>query len=198
MPVKRFRDVSEMEGGLGEELPVLDAGADLRLRPLTEEDAGGILELFGDPAVVRFTTIPRLASQADARDFIAGVREGFLAGTLYQWGIELDGELVGTCTLAAIDRRHRRAELGFAVLRCRWGRRVASRALPPVIDFAFERLGLHRLEADADPRNEASLRVLERFGFRREGLLRERYFQEGEAQDAVVFGLLRRDWRGGA
>lgn len=59
-------------------------------------------------------------------------------------------------------------------------RRVASRALPPVIEPAFERLGLHRLEADADPMNEASLRVLERLGFRREGLRRERYVQEDE------------------
>jgi RimJ/RimL family protein N-acetyltransferase len=49
-----------------------------------------------------------------------------------------------------------------------------------VIEPAFERLGLHRLEADADPMNEASLRVLERLGFRREGLRRERYVQEDE------------------
>lgn len=177
-----------------EDLPILEGGGGLRLRPLTDDAAGEVLELFGDPGVVRFMSIQRLASEAEAREFIAGIQGGFLSGTLYQWGIELDGEFVGTCTLAGIDRQHRRAELGFAVLRRRWGRRVASRALPPVIDFAFGRLGLHRLEADADPRNEASLRVLERLGFRREGLLREHYFQEGEAQDAVVFGLLRRDW----
>lgn len=181
--------------GLGEDLPILDGGEGLRLRSLADSDAGAVFELFGDPEVVRFMSVRRLASEAEARDFIAGTRESFLSGTLYQWGIELEGELVGTCTLADIDRQHRRAELGFAVLRRWWGRRVVSRALPPVIEFAFERLGLHRLEADADPRNEASLRVLERLGFRREGLLRERYFQEGEAQDAVVFGLLRREWR---
>jgi RimJ/RimL family protein N-acetyltransferase len=179
----------------GEHLPILDDGGGLRLRPLVDGDAGAVFELFGDPGVVRFMSVRRLESEAEARDFIVGIRESFLSGTLYQWGIELERELVGTCTLAGIDREHRRAELGFAVLRRRWGRGVASRALPAVIDFAFERLGLHRLEADADPRNEASLRVLERLGFRREGLLRERYFQEGEAQDAVVFGLLRREWR---
>lgn len=180
--------------GLGEDLPILDGGEGLRLRPLADGDAGVILELFGDPGVVRFMSIRRLANETEARAFIAGVRDGFLGGTLYQWGIELERELVGTCTLVGIDRQHRRAELGFAVLRRWWGRRVASRALPPVIDFAFERFGLHRLEADADPRNEASLRLLERLGFRREGRLRERYFQDGEAQDAVVFGLLRREW----
>jgi RimJ/RimL family protein N-acetyltransferase len=183
--------------GLGEDLPILDGGGGLRLRPLKYGDAGVILKLFGDPEVVRFMSVRRLASEAEARDFIAGIRDGFLSGTLYQWGIELEGKLGGTCTLAGIERQHRRAELGFAVLRRWWGRRVVSRALPPVIEFAFERLGLHRLEADADPRNEASLRVLERLGFRREGLLLERHFQEGEAQDAVAFGLLRREWQKG-
>jgi len=183
--------------GFGEQLPVLDGGGGLRLRPLADGDAGAVFELFGDPEVVRFMSVRRLASEGEARDFIAGIWDGFLSGTLYQWGIELERELVGTCTLAGIERQHRRAELGFAVLRRWWGRRVVSRALPPVIELAFEHLGLHRLEADADPRNEASLRVLERLGFRREGLLRERFFQEDEAQDAVVFGLLRREWRGG-
>lgn len=183
--------------GLGEDVPSLDDGGGLRLRHLADGDAGAVFELFGAPEVVRFMSVRRLRSEAEARDFIAGIQDGFLSGTLYQWGIELERELVGTCTLAGIERQHRRAELGFAVLRRWWGRRVVSRALPPVIEFAFERLGLHRLEADADPRNEASLQVLERLGFRREGLLRERYFQEGEAQDAVVFGLLRREWRKG-
>jgi RimJ/RimL family protein N-acetyltransferase len=63
-----------------------------------------------------------------------------------------------------------------------------------MIQFTFERLDLRRIEADADPRNAASIRVLERLGFQREGLLRERYIQLGEVQDAMMFGLLRRDW----
>ncbi len=67
-------------------------------------------------------------------------------------------------------------------------------ALPAVIEFAFNRLKLHRIGADADPRNVASIRVLEKLGFRSEGLLRECYFHMGEVQDALVFGLLRRDW----
>ena len=63
-----------------------------------------------------------------------------------------------------------------------------------MIGFAFSRLGLRRLEADVDPRNVASLRLLERFGFKREGLLRERYCMNAELQDAVLLALLRREW----
>ncbi len=64
--------------------------------------------------------------------------------------------------------------------------------------FAFEVLDLHRLEADVDPRNARSIRALERAGFTREGHQRERYWQYGDWQDALLYGLLRRDWEGGA
>jgi RimJ/RimL family protein N-acetyltransferase len=67
-----------------------------------------------------------------------------------------------------------------------------------LIRFAFGQLDLHRLEADADPLNAASIAVLERQGFKREGLLRERYFMQGEPQDAAYYGLLRREWTGAA
>jgi ribosomal-protein-alanine N-acetyltransferase len=179
---------------LGDQLPTLQ-GDGLLLRWLIPPDATAIFELFGDPDVLRFTAVPPLETPADADRFIAEAREDFERGREYQWGIELEGEIVGTCKLYEVDRQHRRAGLGFAIVKRMWGRRVVSRAIPAVLDFAFERLGLHRVEADADPRNEGSLRALRRFGFREEGVLRERYFQFGEAQDAVMFGLLRREWR---
>ena len=73
---------------------------------------------------------------------------------------------------------------------------MATEAVELLLGFAFERLGLHRLEADADPQNVGSLRVLERQGFRREGYLRERWHTLGQVQDAVFLGLLRREWKG--
>jgi RimJ/RimL family protein N-acetyltransferase len=65
--------------------------------------------------------------------------------------------------------------------------------LPVIVLFAFEVLGLHRLVADVDPRNTPSVRLLEWLGFQREGYLREHYFQSGEIQDAVLYGLLERE-----
>ncbi|HXI51903.1 MAG TPA: GNAT family protein, partial [Candidatus Saccharimonadales bacterium] len=67
-------------------------------------------------------------------------------------------------------------------------------ALPTLLEFAFGRLGLQRVCADADPQNTPSIRVLERLGFVREGLLRQHYFVQGEAQDALVYGLLKSEW----
>jgi ribosomal-protein-alanine N-acetyltransferase len=180
--------------GLGTGLPTL-TGDGVVLRWITLDDTASVLELFSDIEVIRYTTIQRMESEADSRGFIAEIHESFAAGTLYQWGAEVDGRIAGICTLAGIDRMHRRASLGFALAREFWGRRVMSRAVPLVLDFGFHVLALHRIEADADPRNTASIRLLERLGFVHEGHLRERYFQLGEAQDAVVFGMLRSEWR---
>ena len=178
---------------LGDHLPTLH-GDDLVLRWMTTEDVPALRAIFSDADVVRFMSIAQLTSQDATLAFLDRIHNGFDGGTLYQWGVQLEEAIVGTCTVASINRDHRRAELGFALAKRFWGRGLMRQALPRVVDFAFERLHLHRIEADTDPRNVASMRVLERLGFQQEGFLRERYFQFGEAQDAVVFGLLRREW----
>ena len=71
-------------------------------------------------------------------------------------------------------------------------------ALTALFGFAFGPMALRRLEADVDPRNENSLRILGRLGFRREGLLRERWNVGGEIQDTAFLGLLAREWRSAA
>lgn len=70
----------------------------------------------------------------------------------------------------------------------------ATEALKALVSYAFEVMGLRRLEADVYPRNAASIRTLERLGFQREGFLRERWHVNGEIQDAIFYGLLRREW----
>ena len=180
---------------LGIHLPTLRSDG-LLLRWLTNEDVSSLRAIFSDADVVRFMSIAQLVSETAVLQFLDEIHNGFQAGTLYQWGVQFEQDIVGTVTLWRIDRRHRRAELGFALAKAFWGRGLMLHALPAVVEFAFKRLDLHRLEADTDPRNIASIRVLERLGFQREGRLRERYFQSGEIQDSVIFGLLRRDWDG--
>lgn len=181
---------------LGSRLPTLK-GDGLELRWMTAADLPALSAIFADPQVVRYMTTEPLVTRAAVEQYLLSIHQGFLEGSLYQWGIELDGEIVGTCTLAGLDRQNHHGDLGFALRRDCWGRGLILRALPALIDFAFERLKLHRIGADADPRNAASIRVLEKLGFRREGLRRECYFHMGEVQDALLFGLLRREWASG-
>lgn len=182
---------------LGDRLPTLDAGP-VRLRGLTAADVPALFAIFGDPEVTRYWGFDALPDLAAAATLLAEIHQEFRDRALFQWGVEADGQLVGTCTLARLDPAHRRAELGFALGRASWGRGYMAAALPAVLAFAFGRLGLHRVYADADPRNLRSIRALERLGFVREGVLREHYLVRGEAQDGVVFGLLRSEWAGAA
>lgn len=179
------------------EPPVL-AAERLVLRRLRAGDAAQVLEVFGDPEVMRYWSTPPLKDLDEAQALIHQIDELFRAKTLFQWGIALRpaDAIAGTVTLFQLDLEHRRGEIGFALGKRHWGRGIASEAVGRLIRLAFDELDLHRIEADADPRNERSLRLLERQGFRREGLLRERYHVGGETQDTVFLGLLRREWRG--
>ncbi|MCW5633588.1 MAG: GNAT family N-acetyltransferase [Rubrivivax sp.] len=103
--------------------------------------------------------------------------------------------IVGTVSLFAFDAGNQRAEIGYILGPHAWGRGLMHEALQALVGYAFGALGLRRLEADIDPRNERSGLSLERLGFRREGLLRERWCVAGEVSDSALYGLLAREWR---
>ena len=168
------------------------------LRPLAEADAPALFEIFSDPEVMRYWSEPAHADERHTCEMIASIERGFEDRSVLQWGIErtADGRVLGTVTLMPAPGQPR-AELGFILGREHWGRGYAAEAQRAAIGFAFDELGLHRLEADADPANAASVRSLERLGFRREGLLRERWKVEGKITDSAIFGLLARDWAEG-
>ena len=182
-------------------LPTL-ATERLELRWLTPDDAPALLAVFGDPAVCRYWSRPPLPDLVAAEELQREIAQLFAERSLFQWGVVERGTsaVIGTGTLAALSAEHRRAEIGFALARTAWGRGYAREVVAALLAFAFDTLGLHRVEADVDPRNAPSIRTLEGAGFVREGCQRERYFMAGEVQDAVLYGLLRREWaarRGG-
>lgn len=83
--------------------------------------------------------------------------------------------MIGTFSLVALSLANRRAALGFAPRRDAWGRGYVQEMLTALVAWAFGPLWLHRLEPEVDPRNEGSIRALERLGFRVEGRLRDRW-----------------------
>lgn len=180
----------------GSRLPTLRTPR-LNVRPLSAADVAPVFAVFSDPVVVRYWDGPLMTTLDDATRYLGQIHNGFRRRDFFQWGIadSATGTVIGTCTLAQFSAIHQRCEIGFALKQEHWGKGLGSEAVGAVIDFAFETVGMHRIEADVDPRNDRSLRLLERFGFEREGFLRERYYLHGERQDAVLMGLLRKNWR---
>lgn len=180
----------------GDRLPTLDAPR-VRLRWLTEADVDALYAVFSDRRMMRYWSSPAMTERKEAEDYLRRIHEGFGARSLFQWGIELrqDRRIIGTCTLFHLDPANAKAELGYGLGSADWSRGYMSEALAALLDFAFGTLRLRRLEADVDPRNENSLRILDKLGFQREGLLRERWNVAGEIQDTVFCGLLAKEWR---
>ena len=167
------------------------------LRWISEDDIDSLYEIFSNRHVMRYwSTVPlpnREAAVALQRE-IAGGNE---SETMFKWGLALrdSNTVIGTTTLFNLNLDNGRAELGYAMSHAHWGKGYMNEALNALVSHAFEVMDLRRLEADVDPRNAASIRVLEKLGFQREGFLRERWHVNGEIQDAFFYGLLRREWR---
>jgi ribosomal-protein-alanine N-acetyltransferase len=178
-------------------LPRLESDR-LQLRAFTVRDAPDVYELYADRDAVRFAYAPIMAGEADARRVIQETIALARDRTFFHFGVadREHNRVIGHATLFKWDQQHRRAEIGYSIRRDRWGLGLGSEAVATLIAFGFERLGLRRIEADTDPRNAASIRLLEKLGFVREGYMRERWEIGGEIQDAVCFGLLRSEWRG--
>lgn len=177
-------------------LPTL-AAPRVVLRWLVPADRAALVGVFSDREVRRFWGGPVFDDEAGAQRLLDEIAAGRASGGLFQWGVARreDDRVIGTCTLAHIDAANRRAEIGFGLARRWWGHGLMTEGVTALLDHAFDDLALHRVEADVDPRNAASIKLLERHGFVREGQLRERWFVGGETQDTVFFGLLAREWR---
>lgn len=180
-------------------LPTLETER-LRLRHPRPNDVDALLAVFGDERTMRYWGGEPITDLDDARAYLASIDTGFARRRLFQWAITVatDDRLIGTVTLYQWDRANRRAEIGFILAPEHWGRGIASEAVGTVLAFGFDAMELHRVEADVDPENDRSRRLVERFGFRDEGLLRDRWRLRGRWADSVIYGLLRGEFeRGG-
>jgi len=171
-------------------LPILETER-MRLTPLTATDSPQIFTLMRDAEVMAFWDMP----ESDDPDLIAAIVEGqveeMAQGRAAYWAMRsLPGEeFVGVCDLSEIDRRHKRAEVGFLLSREAWGQGYALEAMQLVIAYAAAQ-GLRRLLARTHLGNRRSDSLLEKLGFAEEGLLRGHVLRDGERRDCRLFGLL--------
>ena len=180
-----------------ERLPTIDANR-ICLRWISAPDTDAFYDIYSNPEVMRYWSTPPLADREAATNLIRKIQEDRKRRIILKWGIALrpDNKLIGSITLFNLDFNHHRAEIGYALGRQHWGQGYMNEALMALLRYAFETLDLHRIEADVDPRNNASIRTLEKLGFQREGVLRERWQVAGEIQDAFFYGLLKHEWVG--
>lgn len=180
----------------GPDLPVLTTSR-LLLRGFRLEDADAVRRQVGDPRVVAATLyLPRTDGPGKAEGWIATHRTDWVMGkgAILAVTRQPEGTVVGAISLA-VDRNHRRGELGYWIGPEHWGRGYATEAAGAVVRFGFEVLGLDRIQAMHMAGNTASGRVLEKLGMHPEGTLRSHVVKDGRRHDVVVRASLRSDPR---
>jgi ribosomal-protein-alanine N-acetyltransferase len=170
----------------------------LILRQIVLDDAQAIFRIRGDYEVTRYNTGQAYEHLDQARDLITAMTNAYEEQSEIRWGITLraDDTIIGMCGYNYWIRRDRRGSVGYDLARAYWGQGIMTEAVHAIIAFGFECMGLNRIEADADSRNPASARVLEKIGFRHEGLQREQFFEHGHFHDLLLFSLLKNDYEG--
>ena len=167
----------------------------LSLRPHRLEDVDDIFEFAADPEWSRYLSnvpVPYLREHA-----VAFVAKRILASRDLDpaWAMVVDGKVVGGLGLR-IDAEHSRGEVGWSLAKTHWGRGLVVEAARAVIDWGFRTRGLAKVYAFADARNVQSVRVMEKLGMTREGVLRSHRVLRDERIDTVYHGLLREEWEG--
>ncbi|HID39538.1 MAG TPA: N-acetyltransferase [Calditrichaeota bacterium] len=129
-----------------------------------------------------------LKNLSETRQYSAAMPDRFV------FRIERDGKLIGEVSLQTIRWFNRKAEISIIFLPEYRGKGLGAKVLKEVIDYAFNRMNLHRLEAEIYEYNTAAQKLFERFGFQKEGRLREARYTDGKYYDIVRYGLLRSEW----
>ncbi|MBX3230092.1 MAG: GNAT family N-acetyltransferase [Labilithrix sp.] len=157
----------------------------LRLRPVRLEDAQAYYELRRDPEVARFLLRRAPASVDEAQSALARVLESNQPA----WALTRvpDDMLLGIVGLPRFDAANRCSSISFELRRDEWGKHLMSEAAARVIEHAFGKLGLHRIQAEIDPKNHPSIHLAETLGFVREGVLRDNVFHDGAYSDTAIY-----------
>lgn len=163
------------------------------LRPRRESDIPRIVEACNDPDTSYYTTVPAPYTEADAREWLDSQAERMADGKSLELAIadpETD-RLVGSVGFVKFHWPHHRGEVGYWQHPDSRGEGYTTRGLTLLCRHGFEALGLERCEGLAEKGNPGSQKVLEKAGFRREGLLRSFIVNKGVRRDMVMFSLLR-------
>jgi ribosomal-protein-alanine N-acetyltransferase len=166
------------------------------LRELRVEDAPSLLSMLTTEEVARFMSPPPTDVQGFER-FIAWTHTERAAGRHVCLGVVPEGydEAVGLFQVRQLEPDFSTAEWGVALGSPFWGSGLFMESAPAVVDFAFDTLAVHRLEARAPVINGRANGSLQKLGAVQEGVLRRSFASDGQYIDQILWSILREDWR---
>ncbi|MBX3065816.1 MAG: GNAT family N-acetyltransferase [Anaerolineae bacterium] len=175
--------------------PVLTTNR-LILRQIRESDAPAFFQTFSDPVVMQYYGHEPHQSLANSEDFVRRMQRNFEQRTSLRWGVTLkDADVaIGSCSFHRFGDGYHHVETGYDLNRAYWHQGIMTEAMTAVLNYGFNTLDLHRVEAMIDPANSNSKNLLLKLGFQYEGTLRQRYYFRGQFEDDAIYGLLKHEW----
>jgi len=176
-------------------LPVL-VGTQVALRELRLSDAPSLLAMLTTEEVSRFISPPPTTVEGFER-FIAWTHRMWAAGTYACFAVTAAGcdTAIGIFQVRELVPGFESAEWGFAIGSPFWGTGMFQEGAELVLEFAFETLGVHRLEARCAVRNGRGNGALQKIGAVQEGVLRKSFLRNGQYLDQVLYSIVEDDWR---
>lgn len=176
------------------DFPILESER-LIFRAYKKSDASSILKIRFDKRVLKYMDTITPETLEDTENKIAEIEELFKSKKGIAWVIveKKSNKLIGDFSFWRLDRLHNRGEIGYVLNPEFWGMGYMTETMNALIDFAFTKLKLHSIEANVNPENENSKRLLVSFGFKLEAHFRENYFFEGKYLDSLIYSLLQSD-----
>jgi ribosomal-protein-alanine N-acetyltransferase len=165
------------------------------LRGLEQRDAQAWFAYLRDPDVIALTSYPLITADG-VQQMVSEYLAAFAAHKAYKWAIidSTTSQLLGTIGFHGWDTTHRVTELGYDLAKPAWGQGIMSIAVPHVIHWAFTTQHMNRIQACVMPTNIASIRILKKYGFHQEGLLRQYKICRGIPCDYQIYALLAEEY----
>ena len=179
-----------------EEFPKLESER-LIYRSFHETDALKLFELRSDEKVMNYMDVYKHQSVEDATKMIEGINSSFAEKKGVNWVLEEKSSkrFIGYFGFWRLMKDHCRAEIGYVLSPDFWRKGYMSETMNTLADFGFNKLGLHSIEANVNPKNKSSIKLLEKSGFKKEAHFRENYFFNGRYLDSIIYCLLESDRR---
>jgi [ribosomal protein S5]-alanine N-acetyltransferase len=168
----------------------------LLLRQLDNNDVDEILALRGNPEIMKYIPRTLAKSKEDALEHITMINEKIENNTGINWGITIKGnpKIIGIIGHYRIQPENHRAEIGYMSFPEYNGKGIITEAIKVVVEYGFEQMNLHSIEAVIDPQNIASERVLQKNGFVKEAHILENELWDGKFWDTVIYSLLKKNF----
>jgi [ribosomal protein S5]-alanine N-acetyltransferase len=169
----------------------------LYLRPLSQSDVEFVYRHFSNPEINRYLLDESPVNSIEQAQEIVDFFMLPTATTYTRWVLvtKTDEQPIGTCGFHKWDKRNRRSEIGYDLTPSAWGQGYMSEALTVMLEYGFTHLNLNRIEALVYTENAASLKLLEKLKFQKEGLLRDYFYQNDEFYDHWLLSLLKRQFQ---